>query len=151
MEKTELIGKIIKRKRLSLNLRMDDVAKKVGITRATLWSIEKGSGNYSINTLLAIINFLDLSLNLSDKKQTLIEKERASRLNTSKDKKINRFIIMCVEQYANSANISSREAYKKMLENDIILDLTNDYEDFHGMSNVYLNSYIYSIIGGDDE
>ena len=151
MEKTELIGKIIKRKRLSLNLRMDDVAKKVGITRATLWSIEKGSGNYSINTLLAIINFLNLSLNLSDKKQTLIEKERASRLNTSKDKKINRFIIMCVEQYANSANISSREAYKKMLENNIILDLTNDYEDFHGMSNVYLNSYIYSIIGGDDE
>ena len=47
MERKFEIGRKIKNKRLELNLRMDDVAKRVGITRSTLWSVENGSGYYA--------------------------------------------------------------------------------------------------------
>ena len=43
MNNATLLGKAIKEKRLSLNLRMDDVARDAGITRPTLWAIEKGN------------------------------------------------------------------------------------------------------------
>ena len=56
MESKFEIGKKLKNKRLELNLRMDDVAKEVGITRSTLWSIENGNGNYTIDTLLRLLH-----------------------------------------------------------------------------------------------
>ena len=52
MENKVALGNIIKNKRLQLNLRMDDVAKEIGVTRSTLWSIENGTGNYSIDSLI---------------------------------------------------------------------------------------------------
>ena len=57
MESKFEIGQKLKNKRLELNLRMDDVAKEVGITRSTLWAIENGNGNYTIDTLLRLVSF----------------------------------------------------------------------------------------------
>lgn len=146
MENAVKLGNTIKRKRLFLNLRMDDVASRVNITRATLWSIEKGEGNCSLNTLLKVLDVLGLSLELnSDTSKT--KRNRATRINTLLDKKINRFIIMCVEQYSKSINEASGVVYKRMSERGVIDDLTNDYEDLHGMSTIYLNDYIDSFIG----
>lgn len=145
MNEISLLGKTIKDKRLSLNLRMDDVANKAGITRATLWSIEKGAGNCSISTFLRILDILDLSFSIKNDNNNTF-RSRATRINTRLDKKINRFVIMCVEQYANSINENSDIVYNKMLAKGIIKDLTDDYEDLHGMSQVYLNDYIDSLL-----
>ena len=95
MNEISLLGKTIKDKRLSLNMRMDDVANKAGITRATLWSIEKGGGNCSISTLLRILDILDLSFSIKNDDNNTF-RSRATRINTRLDKKINRFVIMCV-------------------------------------------------------
>lgn len=145
VEKIKIIGQKIKESRLSKNLRMDDVAKAVGITRATLSSIENGSGNCSILVLLKLFEFLNLDIAITDEKIEL-DRKRATRLNKKEDKKINRFIVMCVEQYAHSANKDSQSAYAEMAKYGIIEDLTNDYEDLHGMSTVYLNDYINKIV-----
>lgn len=147
MENKVLLGKLIREKRLFLNLTMDEVAKKAGITRATLSSIENGQGNYSINNLFEILDILSLDLRLSEIKRTKNFKNRATRINTSLDKKINSFIIMCVEQYALASNRSSRDAYKKMLEKGVINELKEDYEDLHGMSTLYINDHISFLLG----
>ena len=139
MNKIE-IGKIIKSKRLQKNLRMDDVAREVGITRATLCSIKNGKGNYSIDVLLKILNYLNISINFEE--QAKETRRRATRVNSVLDKKINRFIVMCVEQYAYSVNQSSSSVYNKLNEIGVIKELKDDYEDMHGMSTYSLNEYI---------
>ena len=145
MKELNVLGKLIREKRLSLNLRMEDVAKKAGITRATLWSIEKGNGSFSANSLFKVMNLLGLTINVNE---AVFDngRDRATRINTLLDKKINRFIVMCVEQYAGSVNESSASVYKKMLKKGVIRDLTDDYEDLHGMSTMYLNDYIKSLL-----
>ena len=145
MENLKSLGEIIRDKRLSMNLRMDDVAKKANITRATLWSIEKGNGNYSISTLLSVMNILGLSFSVEGSDAS-IKRDRATRINTVLAKKINRFVIMCVEQYAGFKNKDSDTTYKKMSESGVIDELTNDYEDLHGMSTMWLNDYIDKLI-----
>ena len=147
MKNAIILGDTIKRKRLSLNLRMDDVAERANITRATLWSIEKGESNCSICTLFKVLDALDLSLELNSDVRK-VKRNRATRVNTLLDKKINRFVIMCVEQYAKSINEPSGVTYKRMSECGVLDDLTNDYEDLHGMSTVYLNDYINSLVRG---
>ena len=142
MEEAVFLGNKIKEKRLALNLRMDDVAKEVGITRPTLWAIEKGTGNYSASSLFKVMNILGLSLSVESNGSIDTKRNRASRLNTLLDKKINSFLIMCVEQYAHSVNRSSGEVYKEMTDKNIIKEMTDDYEDLHGMSTEYLNDYI---------
>lgn len=144
MEELRLIGQTIKDKRLSLNLRMDDVADKAGITRATLWSIESGNGNYSIKSLLKVMDILNMPLNITFSKKP--DRDRATRSNSLLDKKINRFVVMCVEQYALAIRENSRDTYSKMKEKGIIDDLVNDYEDLHGMSHIYLNDYIHALM-----
>ena len=62
------------------------------------------------------------------------------------EKEINRFIIMCVEQYASRVNQPSAVIYKKMKDSGVIDELTNDYEDLHGMSFAYLNDYIGALL-----
>lgn len=62
------------------------------------------------------------------------------------DKEKNRFIIMCVEQYANRVNKPGAVVYKKMKDSGLIDELTNDYEDLHGMSFTYLNDYIGALL-----
>ena len=140
------IGDIIKNKRLELNLRMDDVAKSVGITRSTLWSIENGKGNYTIDVLLELLNILGLDFDIENSVNT-IARERATRTNTILDKKINKFIVMCVEQYAANINKDSRSTYKLLKEKGIIKELIDDYEDMHGMSIYSINEYIEKRLG----
>ena len=147
MENKVVIGETIKNKRLSLNLRMDDVAREVGITRSTLFSIESGTGNYSIDSLLHILDYLDLSINLNSN-QTSNNRKRATRTNNVLSKKINRFIIMCVEQYALSVNKQSSVIYKALNRRGIIQELIADYEDMHGMSTESLNEYINARLSG---
>ena len=140
MQNKKEIGQKIKSKRLLLNLRMDDVAREVGITRSTLWSIENGNGNYSIDSLFSLLNFLDMQISINESKETY--RKRATRINSVLDKKINRFVVMCVEQYAGSKNKSNAEAYRQLNESGIIQELIDDYEDMHGMSTYSLNEYI---------
>ena len=140
MENKFSIGEKIKNKRLQLNLRMDDVAKEAGVTRSTLWSIENGNGNYTIDTLLKVLCFLDMSLDVDIQERG--NRIRATRINSALDKKINRFIVMCVEQYASSVNQDSGAVYTRLSEAGIINELKDDYEDMHGMSTYSLNEYI---------
>ncbi len=151
MDNAAVLGKRIKDKRLFLNLRMDDVAQRAGIARTTMWAIEKGKGNCSIDTLMRVLQTLGLSLSISDSESLVSSpnRRRAKRINGAMDKKINRFLIMCVEQYAAFANRPSREVYRDMLSAGTIDELTNDYEDLHGMSTEYLNEYIHSLTKGD--
>lgn len=147
MESKFEIGQKLKNKRLELNLRMDDVAKEVGITRSTLWVIENGSGNYTIDTLLRLVSFLNISIDIGT--QTQGTRKRATRTNSALDKKINRFIVMCIEQYASSVNRSSATIYNELNKVGIINELKDDYEDMHGMSTYSLNEYISRRLSGE--
>lgn len=146
MENKLDIGKKIKNRRLSLNLRMDDVAREVGITRSTLWSIENGNGNYTIDTLLKLLHLLDMSIDVDE--QETENRKRATRINSVLDKKINRFIVMCVEQYAATVNQDSSSTYNELNKAGIINELKDDYEDMHGMSIYSLNEYIDKRLSG---
>ena len=149
MENKREIGKKIKNKRLQLNLRGEDVAKAVSISRSTLIAIEKGDANYSIDTFLNLMNFLDMRFTIDNQENSV--KKRATRLNKIIDKKINRFIIMCVEQYASSINESSKNTYLKLSDAGIIDELKEDYEDMHGMSVYSINEYISKRLGREIE
>lgn len=146
MDNKVVIGQKIKNKRLQLNLRMDDVAKEVGITRSTLWSIENGNGNYTIDAFLKVLSYLNMSINIDEQEQG--SRIRASRTNSALDKKINRFIVMCVEQYASSVNQSSGVTYSELNKAGIINELKDDYEDMHGMSTYSINEYISKRLSG---
>lgn len=149
MENKLEIGKKIKNKRLQLNLRGEDVAKEVGISRSTLIAIEKGEANYTIDTFLNLMNFLDMHFTIDNQENSI--KKRATRINKKIDKKINRFIIMCVEQYASSINESSKNTYIKLSDSGIIDELKEDYEDMHGMSVYSINEYISKRLGREIE
>ena len=148
MNNATLLGKAIKEKRLSLNLRMDDVARDAGITRPTLWAIEKGTENYSVASLFKVMEVLDMSLVAESNNSKKASRKRASRMNTVLDKKINRFLIMCVEQYAHAVNKSSGEVYQEMSQKSLFEEMSNDYKDLHGMSTEYLNDYINMMLTG---
>lgn len=147
MESKFEIGQKLKNKRLELNLRMDDVAKEVGVTRSTLWAIENGSGNYTIDALLRLVSFLNMSIDIGT--QTQGTRKRATRTNSALDKKINRFIVMCVEQYASSVNKSSGTIYNELNKAGVIDELKEDYEDMHGMSTYSINEYIGKRLDAD--
>ena len=148
MEQLFWLGKMIKEKRLAQNLRMDDVARKADISRVTLWSIEKGEGNCSLSSLLRVMDVLGLRMTVENQSSLENERARATRANTVLSKKINRFIIMCVEQYALFSGSRSDVIYKEMERKGILDELESDYEDLHGMSAVYLNDYLKARMGG---
>ena len=125
---------------------MDDVAKEVGITRSTLWAIENGNGNYTIDTLFRLLSFLNMSIDINTQEQAT--RKRATRTNSALDKKINRFIVMCVEQYSSSVNQSSGTIYAELNKVGIIDELIDDYEDMHGMSTYSINEYINKRLSG---
>ena len=147
MEQLFWLGKMIKENRLAQNLRMDDVARKAGISRVTLWSIEKGEGNCSLSSLLRVMDVLGLRMTVENQGSLENERARATRANTVLSKKINRFIIMCVEQYALFSGSRSDVIYKEMERKGILDELESDYEDLHGMSTVYLNDYLKARMG----
>ena len=146
MDNAVNFGKIIRNKRLSLNMPMSELARKVGVSRATLSSIENGNVNISVKTLLDILSILDIDF-VIDKQSNKVHRSRASRINSVRDKNINRFVVMCVEQFANYSGKSSKETYIKFAQAKIIKELEDDYDDLHGMSTVYLNEYIATYLG----
>lgn len=146
MDKIKELGLLIKEKRLLCNLSMDQLAKMANITRSTLWAIEKGKSNCSIKSIFTLLEILDIKINFKTNKTDVIDRERATRINSTYDKKISQFLVMCIEQYALENNLSSKEAYKIMENHHIIDDLKNDYEDLHGMSTLYINDHIKALI-----
>ncbi len=54
----EVLGENIKLARLRRNLAVELVAERAGISRSTLWSVEKGSPTVSIGTYAAVLHAL---------------------------------------------------------------------------------------------
>ena len=146
MTQLQQIGQTIKECRLAKNLRMEDVAREAKISRVTLYNIEKGTENYSISAMMNVLKVLDLYLDLGNVVSKSRERERATRLITAYDKKINHFVVMCVEQYAASINQPSEIVYKRMMDSGVVSYLINDYEDLHGMSTPFLNQFIGGLL-----
>lgn len=146
MEDLVSLGKKIKEKRLAMNLTMDSLASKVGITRATLCCIENGHSNCSVSTIFKILKCLDLSFSIGGLNENATLRQRATRINSVIDKKVNRFLIMCIEQYASCKNLSSQKVYEEMNKKGVLKEFKDDYEDLHGMSTMYLNDYIASLL-----
>ena len=141
MHKLEQIGKQIRNKRISLNLSMDQVAKEVNISRVTLSSIENGNGSVSIEHYLEVMKLLGIEFTINtDGPQA--RRKRATRRNTVYQKKINEFVIMCVELYAQHIDKPSNETYFLLLTNGLLDLLRDDYEDMHGFGFEYINDYI---------
>jgi DNA-binding XRE family transcriptional regulator len=67
MNKLE-IGKTVQKRREKLSLKQEDLAEMTGITSKTIYLIETGKGNPSINTLTKLIEVLGLEINVSIKK-----------------------------------------------------------------------------------
>ena len=67
----ETMGEQIKMARLRRRISTELVAKRAGISRATLWSVEKGSPSVSVGTYAAVLH----SLNGMDKDLLLIAKD----------------------------------------------------------------------------
>ena len=148
METMTLFGKTIKEKRLSLNLRMDDVARMAGISRVTLWALENGEANCSLAAFFRVAEVLGMRLMIENQRASAGDRRRATRANTVLSKKINRFIVLCIEQYALYSGTGSSSVYRQLKNKGVLEDLESDYEDLHGMSTVYLNEYIKARMGG---
>ena len=146
MTELQEIGQTIKQSRLAMNLRMDDVAREANISRVTLYNIEKGTDNYSISSLMNVLKVLDLYMKLNNGNINSQKRERATRGISIHDKKVNRFVVMCVEMYAASVNQASETVYKEMNEKGVISYLIKDYEDLHGMSTPFLNQFIDGLL-----
>lgn len=54
----EIMGKQIKMARLRRNLATELVAERAGISRTTLWAVEKGTPTVSIGTYAAVLHAL---------------------------------------------------------------------------------------------
>ena len=148
MEDIFELGRTIRERRLELNLRMDDVARMANTSRATLWAIEKGAANCSVKTLLQVITVLGLKMSVNNPDSKVSSRNRASRINTVLSKKKNRFLVMCIMQYASEIGLSNEEVYERMQLAGLLEELEDDYEDLHGMSTMYLNDYIGARLEG---
>ena len=146
MTQLQQIGQTIKECRLAKNLRMEDVAREANISRVTLSNIEKGTDNYSISAMVNVLKVLDLYLELGNVIGKNQGRERATRLVTAFDKKVNHFVVFCIEEYAESVHKPSEIVYKEMKNAGIISYLINDYEDLHGMSTPFLNQFISGLL-----
>lgn len=151
MEKLNEIGTFIKQVRLNKNLTMEHVAKETGMSRATLFAIEKGDKNYSVGNLISLINYLGISISLESDICGEISRNRASRMNKKIDKKINRFIIMCIEMYAKYKSKSGKDIYSIFKENGVIKLLEDGYKDLHSMGTEWINNYVDSILMINEE
>ena len=141
------LGKIIRKKRLSLNFTMDYVSYNLGISRATLSSIEKGTSNCGIETLFKLLSFLNLNLSIDTSSILTTRRKRAKKINSILNKKINRFSILLIEQYASYSGLSGKEVYAQLSKKGILEEIERDYEDLHGMSTAYLNDYLDKLLG----
>ena len=148
MEEKAYIGNRIRERRISLNMTSAEVASKSHISRVTLSALENGSGNISFDVLLRVLSTLGISLSLGENGGNAFRRERVSRRFGQKQMRINRFIVMCVEQYAKFSGLDSASAYRLLDKAGLLRELEVDYEDLHGMSTQYLNEYFSSSIAG---
>lgn len=66
--KAKEIGAFIQQRRERLKLKQEDLAEMGGITPKTIYLIEQGKGNPSLNTLQKISNVLGIEILLQIKK-----------------------------------------------------------------------------------
>lgn len=66
MDRGEL-GSFLAIRRQDLVLRQEDVAQMAGITSKTLYTIERGKGNTSLDSFEKLLDVLGLSINLTIK------------------------------------------------------------------------------------
>lgn len=64
------IGKSVTGRRKELKLRQDDLAEMSGVTVRTIYNIEEGKGNPSLNTLSRLCDILGLVINVNIKQLT---------------------------------------------------------------------------------
>ncbi|WP_318493332.1 helix-turn-helix domain-containing protein [Photobacterium leiognathi] len=62
----ELLGKALRSKRITLGLRVDDAAERLGLSRMTVMKIEKGNAAVTFSHVLKYIDMVGLSLQLRD-------------------------------------------------------------------------------------
>jgi len=56
-EFVKLLGNLIRRQRLEMNISQEELAEKIGISSATLLNMEKGSGSASFDKWVAVLSF----------------------------------------------------------------------------------------------
>ena len=64
MNTMELIGQRVKKQRSARGLSQRDLAQRLGISRTTLVSIEKGEETVGMGTLLRVLEMLELDLSV---------------------------------------------------------------------------------------
>jgi DNA-binding XRE family transcriptional regulator len=64
------IGHIIQNRRNILAIRQEDLAEMAGITSKTIYLIESGNGNPSLDTLNKLLEILGLEISVDVKKLT---------------------------------------------------------------------------------
>ena len=67
MNKVE-IGYIIQKRRDFLSIKQEDLSEMTGITSKTIYLIENGKGNPSVDTLNKLLNVLGLEISINIKK-----------------------------------------------------------------------------------
>lgn len=67
MNKIE-IGHIVQNRRSALSIKQEDLAEMTGITSKTIYLIESGNGNPSIDTLNKLLETLGLEISIDIKK-----------------------------------------------------------------------------------
>jgi transcriptional regulator with XRE-family HTH domain len=68
--KKEQIGGYIASRRQFLNLKQEDLSQMAGVTTKTIYQIESGKGNPSLETLEKLLDVLGLTLSLNIKTVT---------------------------------------------------------------------------------
>ena len=149
MDELEKLANQIRNKRLELNISMEVVARKANITRATYSEIEKGNPKCSIGSYFKVLELLRIDFSTNETK-TKNSRERASRRVLAQEKKINSFVVLCIESYAAYLNKTTDAIFKKLQEAGLIDTLYNDYEDMHGMSSEYINDYFDKCLAGEN-
>lgn len=79
------LGKQIKMARLRRQLSVDDVSSKAGISRTTLWAIERGNCSVAIGayaSVLRVIDKMDSDLLFIAKDELFASKIKGIQLNT---------------------------------------------------------------------
>ncbi|HXA00991.1 MAG TPA: helix-turn-helix transcriptional regulator [Cytophagaceae bacterium] len=62
------VGKILRERRQFLNLKQEDLAEISGVAIKTIYAVELGKGNPSLETLMKILKVLGMEINIQTKK-----------------------------------------------------------------------------------
>lgn len=142
------IGNTIKTTRVSEGISAEGLSNAVNISRATLWSIENGKGNTSINTYLDIAAKLGLKIDIGLHKTNVSEEKRAPKRITKEKVKKSQFEVFCIEKYATHIGLTGSSIYSLFVKQGLLDLLRKDYEDLHGMGTEYLMDFFDSYLEG---